>query len=241
MERLSSIPADEPLVVIATGKYVGEGFDCPRLDTLFLTLPIAWKGTIAQYAGRLHRDYIGKKEVRIYDYVDLHVPMLERMYQKRLKGYAAIGYQAQMNDSGFSEPNLIYDGQSYDSIFRSDITGAKKELWIASPNLKQNRIRQLMPILSQLVANGVAITVFTHTPDIAKKEHTALTESITYLRSYGIQVKTRDNLFLRCAVIDSEIVWYGSVNVLSYNSHEACIMRLENSKIAAQLLDTVMK
>lgn len=241
MERLSSIPADEPLVVIATGKYVGEGFDCPRLDTLFLTLPIAWKGTIAQYAGRLHRDYIGKKEVRIYDYVDLHIPMLERMYQKRLKGYAAIGYQAQMNDSGSSEPNLIYDGQSYDSIFRSDITGAKKELWIASPNLKQNRIRQLMPILSQLVANGVAITVFTHTPDIAEKEHTALTESITYLRSYGIQVKTRDNLFLRCAVIDSEIVWYGSVNVLSYNSHEACIMRLENSKIAAQLLDSVMK
>lgn len=241
MERLSSIPADEPLVVIATGKYVGEGFDCPRLDALFLTLPIAWKGTIAQYAGRLHRDYNGKKEVRIYDYVDLHVPMLERMYQKRLKGYAAIGYQAQMNDSGSSEPNLIYDGQSYDLIFRSDITGAKTELWIASPTLKQNRIRQLMPILSQLVANGVAITVFTRTPDVAEKEHTTLTESITYLRSYCIQVKTRDNLFLRCAVIDSEIVWYGSANVLSYSSYEACIMRLENSKIAAQLLDSVMK
>ena len=71
--------------------------------------------------------------------------------------------------------------------------------------------------------------------------NTALTESITYLRSYCIQVKTRDNLFLRCAVIDSEIVWYGSANVLSYSSCEACIMRLENSKIAAQLLDSVMK
>ena len=241
MDRLSSIPADEPLVVVATGKYVGEGFDCPRLDTLFLTLPIAWKGTIAQYAGRLHRDCKGKKEVRIYDYVDLHVSVLERMYQKRLKGYAAIGYRAQMHDSVPDESNLIYDGQSYDPIFRSDISVVKTELWIASPTLKQNRIRQLMPILSQLIANGVAITVFARMPDVAEKEHTALTESISYLRSYGIQVKTRDNLILRCAVIDSEVVWYGSANVLSYNSHEACIMRLEDSRIAAQLLDSVMK
>lgn len=77
MERLQNIPKGEALVIIATGKYVGEGFDCPRLDTLFLALPVSWKGIVAQYAGRLHREYLGKKVVLIYDYIDVHVPMCD--------------------------------------------------------------------------------------------------------------------------------------------------------------------
>lgn len=91
-DRLAAIPPDEERVVIATGKHVGEGFDDPRLDTLFLTLPVSWRGTIAQYAGRLHRLYDGKREVRIYDYADLNVPMLARMFDRRCRGYEAIGY-----------------------------------------------------------------------------------------------------------------------------------------------------
>ena len=79
-------------MILATGKYVGEGFDDPRLDTLFLTLPVSWRGTIAQYAGRLHRLYDGKREVRVYDYADLNVPMLARMFDRRCRGYEAIGY-----------------------------------------------------------------------------------------------------------------------------------------------------
>ena len=92
-EQLNSIKDDDERLLIATGKYLGEGFDDARLDTLFLTLPISWKGTLAQYAGRLHRLHYNKKEVRIYDYVDLKVPLLERMYKRRLKGYRAIGYE----------------------------------------------------------------------------------------------------------------------------------------------------
>lgn len=91
-ERLAAIPRDEPRVLLATGKYVGEGFDDARLDTLFLTLPVSWRGTVAQYAGRLHRLYDGKREVRIYDYADLDVPMLARMFDRRCRGYEAIGY-----------------------------------------------------------------------------------------------------------------------------------------------------
>jgi len=91
-ERLTTIARDEPRVLLATGKYVGEGFDDPRLDTLFLTLPVSWRGTVAQYAGRLHRLYDGKREVRIYDYADLNVPMLARMFDRRCRGYEAIGY-----------------------------------------------------------------------------------------------------------------------------------------------------
>ncbi len=80
-------------VVVATGKYIGEGFDLPRLDTLFLALPIAWKGSLAQYAGRIHRESNGKDRVTIYDYVDSSLPMLERMFRKREKGYKAMGYK----------------------------------------------------------------------------------------------------------------------------------------------------
>jgi superfamily II DNA or RNA helicase/very-short-patch-repair endonuclease len=90
--RLAGIPPDEERVVIATGKHVGEGFDDPRLDTLFLTLPVSWRGTIAQYAGRLHRLHDGKREVQIYDYADLNAPMLARMFDRRCRGYEALGY-----------------------------------------------------------------------------------------------------------------------------------------------------
>ena len=79
--------------ILATGRYLGEGFDDERLDTLFLTLPISWRGTLAQYAGQLHRTHHLKNEVVIYDYVDTEVPMLLKMYERRLTGYRAIGYE----------------------------------------------------------------------------------------------------------------------------------------------------
>ncbi len=91
-DRLAAIPRQEGRIILATGKYIGEGFDDPRLDTLFLTLPVSWRGTVAQYAGRLHRLHDGKREVRIYDYADLNVPMLARMFDRRCRGYEAIGY-----------------------------------------------------------------------------------------------------------------------------------------------------
>ena len=90
--RLAAIPRDEGRVILATGKYIGEGFDDARLDTLFVTLPVSWRGTIAQYAGRLHRLYDGKRDVRVHDYADLNVPMLARMFDRRCRGYEAVGY-----------------------------------------------------------------------------------------------------------------------------------------------------
>ena len=91
-DQLKNIQENDERLIIATGRYLGEGFDDARLDTLFLTLPIAWRGTVAQYAGRLHRNYEHKSEVIIYDYVDGQVPVLAGMFAKRKKGYKAIGY-----------------------------------------------------------------------------------------------------------------------------------------------------
>jgi superfamily II DNA or RNA helicase len=87
-----SVPDHEERLILATGRYLGEGFDDARLDTLFLTMPISWKGTLAQYVGRLHREHQGKKEVLVYDYTDSAVPVLARMAARRGTGYRALGY-----------------------------------------------------------------------------------------------------------------------------------------------------
>jgi superfamily II DNA or RNA helicase len=84
---------DEERLVLATGCYVGEGFDDARFDTLFIAMPFAWRGTLVQYAGRLQREYAGKRDVHVYDYVDRAIPVLARMFEKRLRGYRAMGYQ----------------------------------------------------------------------------------------------------------------------------------------------------
>ena len=93
LNALESLPNDAEKALLATGRYLGEGFDDERLDTLFLTLPISWRGTLSQYAGRLHRIHDDKKEVVIYDYVDLNVPVLARMTDRRNRGYKSIGYE----------------------------------------------------------------------------------------------------------------------------------------------------
>ncbi len=111
--RIAAIPPNEERLVLATGRYIGEGFDDARLDTLFLTLPVSWKGTLVQYAGRLHRAHEGKQDVRIFDYVDREVPMLARMFEKRLRGYRTIGYEQREQPAGYegvlNEPVIEWD------------------------------------------------------------------------------------------------------------------------------------
>ncbi len=102
-DQLANVPDKEERLVLATGRYIGEGFDDARLDTLFLAMPISWKGTLVQYAGRLHRLHPRKKAVRIFDYVDVGVPVLRRMFEKRLRTYRAVGYARGEAPLGYSE------------------------------------------------------------------------------------------------------------------------------------------
>ncbi len=110
--RLATIPDDEERLVLATGRYIGEGFDDARLDTLFLALPVSWEGTLAQYTGRLHRLHPAKTEVRIVDFVDGNVPLLAAMYQKRFRAYRALGYTSAEPLSG-AEPEYPEPGERY--------------------------------------------------------------------------------------------------------------------------------
>ena len=241
LEKLQSIPGNENLIIIATGKYVGEGFDYPRLDTLFLALPIAWKGKVAQYAGRLHRNYPGKSEVQIYDYVDVHIPVLERMYQKRLKGYSSIGYRIKIYDKHSVTPDLIYDGKSFYSVYCQDIKSAQKEVLIVCPFMRKNRIIQLSKTLIQAVQNGARVTVITRPPeDFKATEQNVVKEYTALLQSYGVNVIYKSGFHQKFTVIDSQIVWYGSVNFLSFGTNEESIMRFVSFDVAGELKDTVM-
>ncbi|HLY95051.1 MAG TPA: hypothetical protein VKP14_09410 [Gaiellaceae bacterium] len=117
--KLATIPPNEERLLLATGRYIGEGFDDARLDTLFLALPVSWKGTPVQYTGRLHRLHPGKREVRIFDYVDREVPMLLRMFEKRLRGYRAIGYARGEAPLGYAEPKGDLVVENDDDVLRA--------------------------------------------------------------------------------------------------------------------------
>ena len=240
LEKLQAISTEEQMVIIATGKYVGEGFDFPRLDTLFLALPISWEGKVAQYAGRLHRDYPGKKDVRIYDYVDIHVPVLERMYQKRLKGYASIGYKIRTEGKENSAPEIIYNNEKYSDVFCKDIMSAHDEILIVSPVLRKTAVRRIVKYLSKAISFGTSVKMITVSPtelkDSAKK---TMEDSITLLRSCGVSLTHKPNVYQNFVVIDNRIVWYGNVNFLGYDSAESNILRLVGTDVAIQLKDTL--
>ena len=233
MESLENIPREEKLIIIATGKYVGEGFDYPRLDTLFLASPIAWKGTLAQYAGRLHREFPDKQDVMIYDYVDIHVPVLERMYHKRLNGYAQIGYKTLSSYNQPDKINMIYDVNSFVPVIKNDFAEAKKEILIVSPYLRKKRIEVILEWLKEPMQRKISITVVTR-PAESYKEPKPIQECIEHLLS-NVSVITKPNINQKFILIDNRLVWYGSINLLSYSSSEENMMRLESRELAAEL------
>ncbi|WP_242877668.1 phospholipase D-like domain-containing protein [Desulfosporosinus sp. BG] len=242
MQRIAETPADKQITLIATGKYIGEGFDEPRLDTLFLVMPISWKGTLQQYAGRLHRHFANKNEVQIYDYVDTHVRMLERMYHKRLNGYAAIGYRAKGGESTPESIDVIFDKSNFLPVYTNDILNAKREILIVSPFVTKRRTLQMMQHLRIALENKVRVIVITRTiGDFNDKNASALQDALDLLKDAGVSLIFKSNIHQKYAVIDQRIVWYGSINLLSFGSAEESIMRLDSPNIANELIRSLEK
>lgn len=242
MQRLQTIPDSEQLVIVATGKYVGEGFDYPRLDTLFLALPISWKGLLTQYAGRLHREYEGKKDVRIYDYIDIHEPICDSMYRKRLKGYAAIGYKTintaqptlfdHINDIPSSVvENQIFNGSTFYRPYTSDLTKAKRSIVISSPKLYRTEQNPLVTLLKELAQQGIEILITT----------AAENEQTVFIQSKGLSVKVKPKLSLYTTIIDKEVVWYGSINTLGYASKDDNMIKVTDIYLANELIEMIHK
>lgn len=231
MERLQNVPTSEPLVIVATGKYVGEGFDYARLDTLFLALPISWKGLVAQYAGRLHRNYEGKNEVQIYDYVDIRVPICDIMYRRRLKAYSSIGYKPKEIPSKESagEPSIV-DGLNYLQTYLNSLTSARHFIILVCPKVKFARHSKIIERLKDLLSIGVLITIVTR----EENEHTSI------LSACGFDVIASQSLSLCCTIIDKHIVWYGSINPLAYVAEDDTAMRIDDAEIAGEMMEVAL-
>jgi len=240
MEQINAIKPADPFVLVATGSYIGEGFDEARLDTLFLAMPISWKGTLQQYAGRLHRFHEDKTDVQIYDYVDLYVNMLEKMYGKRLKGYASIGYQVKASPFPDAPTNIIFNKDSFFPVYMRDITAASKHILIVSPFVTQKRIEQMIGHFSELMKKQVEITMITRPAgDFQKERRSRLKLLFSNIESSGIRLVLKSKIHQKFAVIDHQITWYGSINLLSFGFSEESIMRLESSSIACELEESV--
>ena len=237
LQQVHDVPTKESMIIVATGKYVGEGFDEPRLDTLFLAMPFSWKGTLAQYAGRLHRAYEGKQEVIIYDYVDICIPMLERMYHKRISGYGSLGYKARASEAPEQKAGIIFDTSTFLPVFSQDLASAKHEIIIVSPFIQKGPLVQALKLLTPAQLGGVKIAVVTRPDeDFSGNAATKMASAIEQIAEMGIRVVLKPKLYQKFAVLDQQTVWYGSMNLLSYNRSQESIMRFESEEIAAELL-----
>jgi len=236
-ESIADIPVEKPIVLVATGPFIGEGFDEPRLDTLFLAMPISWKGTLQQYAGRLHRLFKTKKEVRIYDYVDIQVKMLERMYHKRLNGYASMGYKAKGEEAIDAPLDIIFDKDNFLPVFNQDIVAADKEVVIVSPYIRKMRTHQMVQHLKITTAKNLPVIVVTRPKeDFPTRDHTVMQRALDLLKDSGVSVFFKSDIHQKFAIVDQKVVWYGSINLLSYGSSQESIMRIESSNIANALM-----
>ena len=238
-QEMNSISNDESMILVATGQLVGEGFDFPRLDTLIMATPVAWKGLVEQYAGRLNRDYEGKENVVIFDYIDSNIRVFDNMYAKRLKAYKRIGYSLQGEpDIQKQKANAIYDYESYAEVYCRDLADSKTSIVVSSPSLRYRKVNTFISDMKPLQEKGVTITVLTWNPDsynFGSSIHKM--EILRTLNEAGIEVVLKEENCLHFAVIDNSIVWYGSLNLLGKEDAEDNIMRIDSDEIAAELFE----
>lgn len=233
LEQLAQITTDKPRILVATGKYVGESSDLPRLDTLFFAIPVSWKGTLAQYAGHLYRNYEGKQEVLIYDYVDSRIPMLEQMYHKRLSGYAAIGYTIRGNKTSPAGDNRVFTQEDYWPVFSLDICNSQKEIQIVTPYLHATQVKRFLA----LIPVDVKVSIITGDQSSFKPDTWGKIQSaIDPLLQNNIQVICSPRVYQRYAVIDMQLVWYGGINFMGFEKATQGAMRLSCAELTKELI-----
>ena len=239
--ELKTIPDNESVILIATMQKVGEGFDYPRLDVLVLTSPVSDESRLTQYVGRIDRLYKNKESVYVYDYVDSHIPVFEAMYRKRLKTYKKIGfnlYQGNINEK--KDVRAIYSYDNYSEAFENDLIEADERIVISSPDLTRNKVERIIDILSDTQQRGVSVTVVTNEPDNSLLNNSDLSiELIAMMKNYGINVIEKEYVEERFAVIDNNIVWHGSTNLLGKEDVEDNLIRVKDERAASELLEIV--
>ena len=239
VKELNEVDDSDSLILVGTGSLLGEGFDFPRLDTLFMATPVSGENVVEQYVGRLNRDYDGKENVIVYDYVDSHIPKFDKMYAARLKAYKKIGYELCVNMDGEKQKaNAIYDIENYAETYWKDLEEANSAVIVSSPRLNNQKVDRIINMLGKRRELGVKVTIVTWHPDAYKygKDDVRM-ELMERLRKAGFEIRLVEESCEHYAVIDNEIVWYGSVNLLSKEDAEDNLMRVCSKDIVAELLE----
>lgn len=239
LEQMHQVGRQESMILIATGALVGEGFDFPRLDTLIMATPVSFRSVVEQYAGRLNRNYDGKTDVIIYDYVDYHIPMFDNMYAKRLSAYKRIGYNlASELQNDKQVVHAIYGSEDYCTDYHKDLLTATRNIVISSPAINGHKVQELIHLIQERQVAGTQITVVTLAPDSYEYGDAAYWMQLHEdMRRAGFYIKTVDESCERFAIIDQEVVWYGNIHLLSSSSVENSMMRVTSKEIATELME----
>lgn len=237
--QMMTVPPEETMILIATGQKVGEGFDCPRLDTLMLASPVKFDGRLIQYVGRLNRSYEGKTDVVVYDYVDAHIGIFDNQYRNRLAAYKKIGYRIQSDIiQGKQTVNAIYDHGNYTEVFERDLIEAETEIVIASPGLRRRKVERMLFLLKPRQEAGVKVTVITQHPDAVRfGDPSEIQDMLLQMRQAGVEVVLTDEENEHYAVIDHKLVWHGGMNLLGREDAWDNLIRIESVSAAAELLE----
>ena len=235
----------QSLSLVATESYLGEGFDMPNLDALFLSTPISWSGNVTQQSGRLHRTSEGKTDVRVYDYVDLNVPMLERMYKKRLKTYVRLGYEPIGSDwqkpgdtaGPTAESNSTNAGTSafitaerFLATFVHDIREARRSIIIAAPFVSATLVTRLESSLLDATQRGITATCLVQKATVAA-------DALNRLSNCGCRVELGHSGPSCYAIFDQQTIWYGSLPLLAFPKPDDCSLRLISPEAAHQMME----
>ena len=242
IRQMKNVSEDESLILIATGQKIGEGFDYPRLDTLMLAAPVSSPERLEQYAGRLNRDYKGKQDVFIYDYVDSHIPVFDNMYTKRLRTYKKIGFQVVSGlELHKQSVNAIFDSGNYMDVFERDLVESEKSIVVSSPELIHSKINRFVFLLKPRQEAGVKVTVITTDTEQSLFESADYRrEMIEELQDNGVNVIVREDVPEHFAVIDDELVWHGGMNLLGKEDVWDNLMRIKSASVAAELMELAL-
>lgn len=239
---LKEVPVNKSLILVATGQKIGEGFDYPRLDTLMLAAPVSFSGRLEQYIGRLNRDYTGKEEVIVYDYIDSHIRILDNMYAKRLRTYKRTGFQVVINNILTKQlASSIYDSGNYMDIFERDIVEAGRKIIVSSPELTQDKVVRFIYLVKPRQEAGVSVTVITTESQNLSYGSPEFHQSLLKeMEENGIYVNVRDEVAEHFAVIDDELIWHGGMNLLGREDAWDNLMRIRSFQVATELLEIAL-
>ena len=210
-------------LILSTGKYIGEGFDFPALDTLILATPIAWKGSITQYVGRVSRQYEGKSEILVLDYVDFRVPVLTRMFAKRVKAFKKEGFAITQHGQK-PEDELVYTRETYWLLLERDLREVSGPILFSTPYLSPPRVQRLLPLLKELSESKPVVV------------RVPMGTSSTLLESHGITLQHTAEDLVNCILIGERILWYGSINIFGAVEESDSLLRIEDPTYAAQVM-----